>query len=235
MVCAAASFMSSSGMSSEHEPLVQKGRSDSFYFIKSNKVNTGVNRDGDMATAMGSPSNSRTGTEEESRAAEFLRNRSHTGSIGSSSSSGGGGGGVLGFLGGLFGGRRAHDNGSNAQTGHVSKPRKVPIKVEPKVFFANERTFLAWLHMAVTLASVSLAICAFAEKNDWGVVYGLVLMPVAIAFCVYALWLYLKRAGMIRRKDPGPYDDPWGPAVLSSLLGISIVVNFAMKVYEMNV
>lgn len=40
------------------------------------------------------------------------------------------------------------------------KPRKVPVKVEPKVFFANERTFLAWLHMAVTLASISIAIVA---------------------------------------------------------------------------
>ncbi len=40
------------------------------------------------------------------------------------------------------------------------KPRKVPVKIEPKVFFANERTFLAWLHMSVTLASISVAIVA---------------------------------------------------------------------------
>lgn len=40
------------------------------------------------------------------------------------------------------------------------KPRMVPVKVEPKVFFANERTFLAWLHMSVTLASISIAIVA---------------------------------------------------------------------------
>lgn len=41
-----------------------------------------------------------------------------------------------------------------------AKPRKVPVKVEPKVYFANERTFLAWLHMAVTLATISMAIVA---------------------------------------------------------------------------
>lgn len=40
------------------------------------------------------------------------------------------------------------------------KARAVPVKIEPKVFFANERTFLAWLHMAVTLASISIAIVA---------------------------------------------------------------------------
>lgn len=38
--------------------------------------------------------------------------------------------------------------------------RKVPVKIEPKVFFANERTFLAWLHMSVTLATISIAIVA---------------------------------------------------------------------------
>ena len=43
---------------------------------------------------------------------------------------------------------------------HYAKMRKVPVKVEPKVFFANERTFLAWLNMAVTLASISIAIMA---------------------------------------------------------------------------
>jgi uncharacterized membrane protein YidH (DUF202 family) len=76
--------------------------------------------------------------------------------------------------------------------------------VEPKVFFANERTFLAWLHMSVTLASISVAIVAFADANEWSQIYGLMLMPVAICFCVYSLFMYIKRAGMIRRKEPGP-------------------------------
>jgi hypothetical protein len=44
--------------------------------------------------------------------------------------------------------------------GNREIPRKIPVKIEPKVFFANERTFLAWLHMAVTLASISIAIIA---------------------------------------------------------------------------
>lgn len=40
------------------------------------------------------------------------------------------------------------------------KLRKVPTKVEPKVFFSNERTFLSWLNMAVTLSTISLAVAA---------------------------------------------------------------------------
>jgi uncharacterized membrane protein YidH (DUF202 family) len=85
-----------------------------------------------------------------------------------------------------------------------AKIRKVPTKVEPKVFFANERTFLAWLHMSVTLSSISLAIVAFAEANEFSQIYGLMLMPVAIAFCCYSLYMYMKRSSMIRQRHPGP-------------------------------
>ena len=84
------------------------------------------------------------------------------------------------------------------------KIRKVPTKVEPKVFFANERTFLAWLHMSVTLSSISVAIVAFAEANEFSQIYGLMLMPVAIAFCCYSLYMYMKRSSMIRQRHPGP-------------------------------
>jgi hypothetical protein len=41
------------------------------------------------------------------------------------------------------------DDDQNAPTSRATLPRKVPVKVEPKVFFANERTYLAWIHMAV--------------------------------------------------------------------------------------
>lgn len=42
----------------------------------------------------------------------------------------------------------------------AAKERKIPTKVEPKVFFSNERTFLSWLNMAVTLSTISLAVIA---------------------------------------------------------------------------
>ena len=117
----------------------------------------------------------------------------------------------------------------------AGKPRKIPVKIEPKVFFANERTFLAWMHMSVTLVSISIAIVAFAEANDWSQIYGLMLMPVAIAFTVYSLWIYMKRASMIRRRDPGPYDDKKGPVALAAILGISILINFFVKLYHIRV
>jgi hypothetical protein len=51
---------------------------------------------------------------------------------------------------------------SIARTGAKKLPRKVPVRVEPKTYFANERTFLSWVNMSVTLGSISSALTVFA-------------------------------------------------------------------------
>jgi uncharacterized membrane protein YidH (DUF202 family) len=38
--------------------------------------------------------------------------------------------------------------------------------VEPKLFFANERTFISWLHMSVILASISTGVLAFTSDGS---------------------------------------------------------------------
>jgi len=114
----------------------------------------------------------------------------------------------------------------------VERPRKVPVKIEPKVYFANERTFLAWMHMTVTLASIAVAILAFANQNEWSQIYGLLILPVAICFCLYALYNFLRRATLLRRRAPGPYEDTFGPTFLATILMVSILLNFAVKLYD---
>jgi hypothetical protein len=76
----------------------------------------------------------------------------------------------------------------SGEVGTLLIPRKVPIKVEPKVHFANERTFLAWLHIVVMIAGASVTIVTFAEGQ--GIVdqlFGIILLPVSVAYIFYAL------------------------------------------------
>ena len=90
-----------------------------------------------------------------------------------------------GFFEKLFGGKK--DLG--ATESRTVKPRKAPIKIEPKVFFANERTFLAWMHVSVILAGASVAILALSDYENIGKqLYGLIMLPVAVAFLVYAMY-----------------------------------------------
>jgi len=137
----------------------------------------------------------------------------------------------------LFGGRKKKSDRGGKKYGDVGtlmKIRKAPIKIEPKVFFANERTFLAWMHLSVILAGASIAILAFAEdQNPFSQLYGVVLLPVAIAFIVYSMYQYARRATMIRNRHPGPYEDTTGPTVLGIMLMVSILAQFALKLYAM--
>jgi len=68
-------------------------------------------------------------------------------------------------------------------------PRKAPVKIDPKVFFANERTFLAWMHVSVILAGASVAIVSFTDSHHslTSQLYGIILLPVSIAFILYAM------------------------------------------------
>merc|ERR1711957_61856 len=107
-------------------------------------------------------------------------------------------------------------------------------KIEPKVFFANERTFLHWLHNGVTLYTIAAGILAFA--GDTGSVsahwYAMALLPISLGFCLYALNLFLWRAEKIKTRIPGRWDDSRGPLVLGAVLASVLFLQFVMKCRE---
>lgn len=107
----------------------------------------------------------------------------------------------------------------------------IPVRVEPKVFFANERTFLSWVQFAIFLGGIGSALLGLGD--DKASLSGLILIVVAVIFSFYSLYLYLWRASMIRRRDPGPYDDIYGPAVLVCVflvaMGLSVFFKFPLK------
>eukprot|EP00956_Cyclotella_meneghiniana_P043464 scaffold271512_cov106-Cyclotella_meneghiniana.AAC.1 len=107
-------------------------------------------------------------------------------------------------------------------------------KIEPKIFFANERTFLHWLHAGVTLYTIAAGILAFAsESNSMGAHwYALALLPISLGFCLYALNLFLWRSEKIRTRIPGRWDDSRGPLLLGSILAGVLFINFALKCKE---
>lgn len=124
-------------------------------------------------------------------------------------------------------------SGINAYNESVVAPTSVQ-KIEPKVFFANERTFLHWLHHGVILASVASGILAFSDKTgeEWAHWYALALLPLSLAFCIYALHIFLWRADRIKTRIPGRWDDPRGPLLLGGLLALVLTINFFSKLYH---
>ncbi|KAK2466108.1 hypothetical protein APHAL10511_001750 [Amanita phalloides] len=128
----------------------------------------------------------------------------------------------------------------------ANKRIALPIRVEPKVSFANERTFLSWLHFTVVLGGLAVGLLNFGDKVG-KISAGLfsvvgkatqlslrsTLHPlIAMAIMIYALITYHWRAAAIRRGGRGPYDDRFGPTILCIALLVAVVANFILRFTE---
>lgn len=124
------------------------------------------------------------------------------------------------------------------------KPRKIPMKVEPKVFLANERTLLSWIHMAVWLGSIAALLLSAAERDQGpdsvgvskgariGYTVGMLLLPVSILFIGYALATFYWRGKKIRARIDGDFHDTFGPTVLAGLLMLALCAIFAISLLD---
>eukprot|EP00961_Rhodomonas_salina_P294012 3934200-Rhodomonas_salina.1 len=101
----------------------------------------------------------------------------------------------------------------------------VRTKVEPKTFFANERTFIQWLSASVLLVTLAIAVMTFDEQSR---ILGTILVPVALTFMLYSLWLYHWRLGKIIARDGSRFDDPYGPGLLTLVLSLAMIAIVAV-------
>ncbi|KAL8705518.1 MAG: hypothetical protein Q9201_001393 [Fulgogasparrea decipioides] len=117
----------------------------------------------------------------------------------------------------------------------------VPVRVEPKVHFAAERTFLSWLEFSIFIGAMAGTLMNFTsndddDNNDRGRGRGTYLIWAALGFTIvavagllYSLGLYLWRVEMIKRRRAVRYHDKWGPTVLCVMLAVAVVVvNFGV-------
>jgi SPX domain protein involved in polyphosphate accumulation len=105
-----------------------------------------------------------------------------------------------------------------------------PLKVEAKVWLANQRTFVKWQHIAVLLATLSLGLFNAAGANN---TVARALAVVYTAFAVFAgVWgwgVYLWRSKLITERSGKDFDNMFGPFVVSLGLAAALVLNFAFK------
>lgn len=106
-----------------------------------------------------------------------------------------------------------------------------PLKVEPKVWLANQRTFVKWQHFSVLLASLSLGLYnAAGPDNHIGRNLGIVYTVFALFAIVWGWGVTMWRSSLIRARSGTDFDARLGPLVVAVGLMISLVANFAIKV-----
>ena len=103
----------------------------------------------------------------------------------------------------------------------------------PKVYFSNERTFLTWMNISVTISSVSALVLAYADQNVFSEAFGIMLLIISIGFCTYSLLMFQRRSNMLRNQsNSGYFDDRIGPIILAVLLAVCILMAIVLRIID---
>ncbi|KAK7902314.1 Phosphate metabolism transcription protein [Exophiala xenobiotica] len=104
------------------------------------------------------------------------------------------------------------------------------LKVEAKVWLANQRTFIKWQHIAVLLATLSLGLYnAAGVHNKVARALSLVYTLFAIFAGVWGWGVYMWRSKLITERSGKDFDNPVGPFVVAIGLACALILNFAFK------
>ena len=122
------------------------------------------------------------------------------------------------------------ETSSAANTLIPGKRIALPTRVEPKVFFANERTFLSWLNFTVILGALAIGMLNFGDRPAF--ISSFLFTGVAMATMIYALITYHWRAKSIRMRGQSGFDDRFGPTFLALALLCAVVVNFVLRIVD---
>lgn len=90
-------------------------------------------------------------------------------------------------------------NSFSAQPG---KKVSIPVRIEPKVYFANERTFLKWLEFSVVISALAVGLLNYSKPGDLAGLISSAIFTIVALFCIaYSGVIYMIRAIKIRRKE----------------------------------
>ncbi|KAF4594712.1 Vacuolar transporter chaperone 4 [Ophiocordyceps camponoti-floridani] len=106
----------------------------------------------------------------------------------------------------------------------------VPVRVEPKVYFAAERTFLGWLEYSIYVGAIAVTLLNFGTRTSslsfWSAAAFTLLALLSLS---YSVVVYLYRSRAIRSRRAARYYDRWGPSVLCGALFAAVAVNFVLE------
>ena len=100
---------------------------------------------------------------------------------------------------------------------------KEPVTIEPKTFFANERTFIQWISAGLLLLTVSSVMIGSGGYNTTSSVIALS----ALVLVAYSSYSYFRRVQLLQSGTPYGYLDYLGPSILAIGVGVGIFIVFA--------
>lgn len=117
----------------------------------------------------------------------------------------------------------------------AGKKIAVPIRIEPKVYFAAERTFLKWMNTAIFIATIATTLLNFTPPEDSrGLISAAFFTFAALLAIAYSVGIFVYRSYKLReRHAEGLYYDKYGPTILCFVLFLALATNIGLRVSEM--
>ncbi|KAL7808359.1 SPX domain-containing protein [Trichoderma aethiopicum] len=103
------------------------------------------------------------------------------------------------------------------------------LKVEPKVWLANERTFLKWQHIAILQGTLALALYSAAGDNAIVQWIGIAYIGIAGFAGIWGYSVLRTRRTMIMERSGKDFDNMVGPVIISVAMMIALIVNFVLQ------
>ncbi|CAK9436248.1 uncharacterized protein LODBEIA_P08060 [Lodderomyces beijingensis] len=104
-----------------------------------------------------------------------------------------------------------------------------PIRIEPKVWLANERTFNRWLHVTVLLSSLTFIIYNSTKDSNFqqlSLYLAWFYFLLTVFSCIWGYFIYMTRRGIILERSSKHLDNSIGPLVVAFGLIIALILNF---------
>ncbi|KAG7706329.1 hypothetical protein KL914_003224 [Ogataea haglerorum] len=116
----------------------------------------------------------------------------------------------------------------------VVKPKTLikqsgPIKVEAKVWLANERTFVRWLHITTLLSALTFTIHSSVSSSHIPIVatnIAYIYFALTLFSGVWAYAIYMKRLELIKLRSGRHLDGVFGPLVVALVLIFSLCLEY---------
>ncbi|KAG6845478.1 hypothetical protein H0H87_008838 [Tephrocybe sp. NHM501043] len=117
----------------------------------------------------------------------------------------------------------------------AGKKIAIPVRIEPKVYFAAERTFLKWMNNAVFIGTIATTLLNFTPADDSrGLISAAFFTFTALLAIAYSVGIFVYRSYKLReRHAEGLYYDKYGPTILCLVLFLALATNIGLRVSEM--
>ncbi|GME76954.1 unnamed protein product [Ambrosiozyma monospora] len=123
--------------------------------------------------------------------------------------------------------------GTSFETKFRAPPGKkiaVPVRVEPKVYFATERTYLSWLSISLIFGATAHTLMNYGDTVSF--ITSACFFFTAIITIIYSSVVYVYRVLNIRKKRAARYDDQVGPKLVCFALAASVGVSFLFRLLK---